>query len=119
MDVLKTAMTPTKPQREETYEQAKERLGLTEEDVIEGAASYRSYAIMFLIFGFVLFVYAFYLLFSGGVIAGFLLGLATAALCFGQAFKFDFWSFQMRQRKLGATFAEWKRNILGEEGSSK
>jgi intracellular multiplication protein IcmV len=119
VDIIKTSATPEKPVREETFEQAMQRLGLTEADVQTGAASYRLYAVIFFLIGVALFAYAFYLLFSHTSILGFVLGLATTGLCVVQAFKFDFWSFQMRRRQLGATFAEWQRSILGDKRPSK
>lgn len=110
--VLKSLFVTAPPAREETYEQARERLGLTEEDTQASASLYRTYALFFGLIGLVVFLYSFYLLFTK-VLMGFLLGLCVAGLFFAFAFKYDFWSFQIRQRKLGATFKDWKENLLG------
>jgi hypothetical protein len=107
------------PSRVETFAQAMERLGLTEQDVQLGSTSYRTYAFGFLLLGFAGLAYAFYLLLSHGSIYGLILGFVTSILFFTQAFKYDFWAMQMRQRRLGITVSEWSHNILGsKKGSS-
>jgi len=117
-EVLKDLFTMPKKEmvKEETFEQAMQRLNMTEDDVESAVKNFRSYAIMFVIIGMTVFFYAFYLLFSvkGPYISAWLLGVATSALFLSQAFKYDFWSFQMKRRQLGATFEEWKRSLLGD-----
>jgi intracellular multiplication protein IcmV len=113
--ILKGLFTAPKPEREETFEEAMVRLNLTEEDIKSALVSYRYYTLIFAVLGFVMFAYSFYLLFRYGTFLGWLLGLAVTVLFFSQAFKYDFWVFQIKRRKLGATFAEWKRNFLGEK----
>ena len=117
-DVLHTIFTVPKPLTEETFEEAMERLGLTEADVKTSFVRYRWYALMFLSLAFISFVYAFYLLFGHHTIIGCILGIAVNGLFLSQAFKYDFWALQLKLRKLGLTWTEWKRHILGEKGSS-
>lgn len=117
-DILKNSTSIDIPLREETFEEAMVRLDLTEADVQARAKNYRYYALLFLVLGVIVVVHAFYLLFTHGTFAGFIIGIATATLFLGQAFKFDFWSFQMRRRKLGATFGEWKSSFLDNKGKS-
>lgn len=104
--------------RTETYEQALKRLEVTDEEAQQRAKLYRSYALGFFLLGLLVFFYAFYLVFAYATFSGFLLGLCAAAAFFSQAFRFDFWSFQIRRRKLGATFEEWKSSILSDKGAS-
>lgn len=118
-DICKPLFTTPTPPPDESFEQAMQRLRISEDDVLRGATVYRYYALAFLCVGFLIFFYSFYLLFRYFSIAGWIIGLAVAALGFSQAFKYDFWSFQMRKRKLGVTFAEWKNDILGDKGTSK
>jgi intracellular multiplication protein IcmV len=110
---VKEVLTPEQAAREETFEAAMVRLELTEDDVKSALVSYRYYTILFVLLGVLTFAYSFYLLFRHGTFLGWLLGLAVTALFFSQAFRFDFWAFQIKRRKLGATFAEWKQNFLG------
>lgn len=117
--ILKTTYTPDKSGREETFEQAMVRLNLTEEDVAGIIKTYAFYTFVFVLLGLGMFCYAFYLLFSVGSLTGLMLGLGAASLFFAQAFRYDFWSLQMRRRKLGLTFEEWKRHVLGIKGDNK
>ncbi|OGT63515.1 MAG: hypothetical protein A3E85_00850 [Gammaproteobacteria bacterium RIFCSPHIGHO2_12_FULL_45_12] len=100
--------------REETFEQAMERLQLTETQVVAAIRNFRTSAICFALLGLGVFFYSFYLLFSGVFFTAWFLGMAVTTLLFSQAYKYDFWAFQMKRRQLGLTFAEWKRHILGD-----
>lgn len=113
--VLKNLFTRPRPQREETFNAAMKRLKLSEEDVQYGAKNYRLFAIGFFLIGLLVFFYSFYLLFRHVTFFGWILGLAVSALFLAQAFKYDFWSLQMRRRKLGLTFADWKKSVLGDD----
>lgn len=107
--VIKALITPEKAEIKETFEQAMQRMGLNEEDLKEAQQSYASYALFFLLCAIGIAAFSFYLLFVHRTVQGWLLGLATAGLSLVQAFRFDFWSFQIKHRKLGCTFAEWKQ----------
>lgn len=110
---LKNLFTIDKPSREETFDAAVKRLRLTEKHIQQITNTYRFYAWLFVLIGVVVFFYAFYLLFRYTSVTGWILGLAVSALFFSQAFRYDFWAFQMRRRKLGASFKEWKQHLLG------
>jgi intracellular multiplication protein IcmV len=114
-DILATTFSTPRPVREESFEAAMKRLNLTAKDVKSGANLYRLTAIIFLILAIITFIYSFYLLFHRHTFPGWLLGMATTALFLSQAFKFDFWAFQMRERKLGLTYAQWSNSILGNK----
>jgi intracellular multiplication protein IcmV len=114
--ILANLFAPSRSVREETFAQAQARLKLKEEDIVATTRSYQRYALIFSGLGLFAFVYAFYLLFRYFTITGWLLGLAAAALFFTQAFRFDFWAFQMHERRLGITFKEWKDRVLGKKG---
>ena len=118
-EVLKNLFSVRKPLYQETFEEAQARLSLTEEDIQLSIKNYRLYALLFLLLGLIVLFYSFYLLFRHGTFTGWLLGIASSGLFFSQAFRFDFWAFQIKRRKLGATFAEWKNSILGGKDSSQ
>ena len=118
LDAIKRLFIKEAPERKESFEQAMTRLNLTNDDVIRTARNYRWYAIIFLLLGIILFSYAFYLLFAYFSITGWLLALGATTLCLTYAFRFDFWAYQMRMRKLGVTANEWLQSILGGKGSS-
>lgn len=114
-DLLLTIFAVPRPAKEETFEEATRRLNLSEEDIQNQIKTFRGYAIFFFLLGLLIFIYAFYLIFRYLTFMGFILGLVSSILFFAQAFRFDFWSLQMRKRKLGLTFSDWKESILGNK----
>ncbi len=113
IDVVKNLFQVQMPERTETFEEAMQRLNLNEDQVKFGATNFRIFALIFLLLGLLVFFYTFYVLFKYKAYFGWLLGMATSALLFSQAFKYDFWSLQMRQRRLGITGKEWLDYVLG------
>lgn len=115
--MFKEVFTPARPEREETFEEAMQRLNMTEADVASAISAYKMYALIFLLISFAIFFYSFYLLFSHHTFLGWMLGMAVTALLSVQAFKYDFWALQMRKRKLGMTIDDWKSNLFGRKGA--
>lgn len=116
--VLRGLFTSTQPELEETFEQALERMHLNEADADSVRHSYRRYALFFLLIAMGCFVYSFYLLFAYHAIFEWILGLAITGLFLAKAFQFDFWAYQIKRRKLGATFNEWFDALFGGKGGS-
>lgn len=117
--ILKGLFTPAKPERKETFKQAMQRLNVSENDLKEKEQTFLFYSYGFAILSVATFIISFFYLFQHHTIAGWLLGLAVSALLIAQAFRFNFWSFQIKHRKLGCTFEEWKRGKPANSGSSK
>lgn len=105
--IISDQFVPAKSLRTETFEQAVERQKLTTEDLQKLAANYLYYAIVFVVLGLAVIGLGFYLLFSHGSFVDLVLALASSSLFFVNAFRYDFWRFQIKQRKLGCTVAEW------------
>jgi intracellular multiplication protein IcmV len=106
-EMVKGLFTAQRPARVETFAEAVKRLRLTEQDL---AATYRNYLIftgVFLLLGFATIGFGVYLLLAHTVF-GAILSLPTAGLFFVNAFRYHFWAFQIKHRKLGCTFAEWR-----------
>lgn len=115
---FKDVFTVEKPAHEETFDDAMRRLGLTPDETKARMISYRRYAYFFLLTAFLIFFYAFHLLFRLKSFVPWLLGLGVSAILFSQAFKYHFWAFQIAQRKLGLTFNDWKKHLLGDKSHS-
>ena len=96
-------------EKKETFAEAAARLHLTEEDIVRIQNNYLIYALIFIVLGVVLFLFSLYLAFYHNTFHGWLLALVAAGLAGAQAFRFHFWYFQVKFRKLGCTFEEWKR----------
>lgn len=99
--------------RKESFAEAQKRLKKDDKELEEIRASYRSYALLFCLLGFLSFVFSFYLLFRYVAIVDWVLGLSVTSLFLTYAFQYDFWALQIRKRKLGLTFKDWKEDILG------
>lgn len=95
--------------RTETFAQAVERLKLGEATIERTKEAYFNYAVVFLSLAIVVGLFSIFLLFYHFTISGFLIGIAAAALFAAQAFKYHFWYFQIKHRKLGCTLAEWRQ----------
>jgi hypothetical protein len=117
---LSTVIIPPTPApiTDETFEQAMARNGMTETDREEGVKAYRRFALLFVFLALIAFIYAFFLLFAYHVMSGWLLALCVCALLLSQAFKYDFWSLQLRRRNLRLTFNDWKEAMLGNKGGA-
>lgn len=92
--------------REETFEQAAERLQLTEADIKERQQSFLRLAIILVAFTIITLLYTLYLLWSaefGGGVLAFVVSLISAVT----AARYHFWYFQVKNRKLGCTVREW------------
>lgn len=106
-DTLKNSFTTPTARRTETFEEAMQRLKTTETDLQKTEKTYSTFVLVFLTCGALTLFFSFYLLFFHGSVAGCMLGLASGALFFTQAFKYHFWLFQIKHRKLGCTLSEW------------
>lgn len=111
---IRDLFTLPKPARTETFEEAIQRFGLNAEEVENIKGTYQAYAIVFLLLSLGIGIFSFYLIFSFTSFLGGLIGIAVTALALSQAFKYDFWVFQIKQQKLGCTFAEWKQARFGK-----
>jgi len=91
----------------ETFAQAAERLQLSESDLQGRAQEFLKLTLIYLAIAVVILLYALYLFFWGESPAGGMLAVGVSALAFFYAFRYHFWLFQVKNRKLGCTFKEW------------
>jgi intracellular multiplication protein IcmV len=106
---LKDTLTPAQPTRTETFTEAMQRLDLKEEDVHKTSNRYLAYAIMFVGIAALAFTAAFVFLIGYHSISAFILALACTAILLTYGFRYHFWHFQIKHRKLGCTFQDWWR----------
>ena len=107
-NIIKSLFIRQAPAHKENFEEAVQRLQLTDTDLHEARKNYYAFAIFFLVLGLIAFLYGLYLLLHHHTLSGLLLAFISAALFFSQAFKYHFWYFQIKQRKLGCTYQEWR-----------
>ncbi|MCD6055959.1 MAG: icmV [Gammaproteobacteria bacterium] len=105
-DIAKDTFTITEAKRQETFVEATHRLKLTPQTVAMRHRRFVQLAYSFLGMALLCFAYAIYLAFQGEVFA-FLLGLAVTGLGLMYAFRYHFFAFQIKHRKLGCSLKEW------------
>jgi intracellular multiplication protein IcmV len=113
--IVKSLFFPKESGRVETFNEAQERFDMSDEEVQQTGQTYLYYSIFFALLSLIVIGYSFYLVIDFRSFSGFLLGVACAALFGSQAFRYNFWYFQIKHRKLGCTVQEWwKKSINGD-----
>ena len=104
----------TESSRNETYEAAILRLNLSEERIAKQYQRFKWLFVFFFLLSLVILFYAIYMVMKGSVF-GFIFSLLLMVLSLGNAFRYHFWMFQIKHKKLGCTFKEWYHSSIGEE----
>lgn len=91
---------------EESYEQAIDRLGLSEEDIDNIRAQFSLNVFIFATCTLSFFIYSVYLI-SQNSLHGFFIAFSMSLYSGMQMFRYHFWLFQLRKQKLGCSFQEW------------
>ena len=116
--LFKAAFSRTEvPATVESFDDMLKRLNMTMEEADSIGNNYLTFAMIFVLAACVLLGFGIYLL-TDKFFLGFLLSLGMTAVMLAQAFRFHFWYFQIKHRKLGCTFEEWRTGNLKDEGSS-
>ena len=107
----KRLFIPQKPQIKEEFHEAINRLNLSEEDILDRQKSFLKLSIIFVIMGFMILIYAVYLAWSSYIRSAFI-ALGLTLLVFAIAFRYHFWYFQVKHRRLGCTLREWYHGTI-------
>ncbi|WP_419419302.1 type IVB secretion system protein IcmV [Legionella sp. D16C41] len=111
------------PQKNETsaneasasFREAMSAMNLTEADIAARQRGLYRLSLIMCLAAFGFFCYAIYHFIYGGFYGG-LISLALTFVALALAFRYHFWYFQIRERKLGCSFREWyRRGLLGEK----
>ena len=105
----------TAPEKPETFSEAVARLHLTEKNIHDLQWTYFSYALLFLLMALGVLAYSIWLLVHLHMYA-LIISLAIISLLLSQAFRFHFLYFQIKHRKLGCTWEEWKHGKVQNNG---
>lgn len=112
---VKKIFVPSPSRPVETFEEAQARMKLTDADLAARCRSLYRMSIAMACLSGALFIYVFYHIFYGSLHAAFLtfaLTLLAAAL----SFRYHFWYFQIKSRKLGCTLHEWfRQGLMGDK----
>lgn len=97
--------------RSETFEEAVERLQLTKMDILRQQNRFLAFSLLFFALGALMLLYIAWLLSDGDFVEA-LLGVCVSGILFVNGFRYHFWYFQIKHRKLGCTFKEWMNSSV-------
>jgi intracellular multiplication protein IcmV len=112
--LIKRTFTIQQAAHTETFEESMVRLKLTEQDLIQRVKEFKRLMIFWLVAFIMVLGYAAYQV-GMGAWGSFILSLSIAFLTLSQVFRYSFWVFQIRHRKLGCTLREWWYSKITEE----
>lgn len=105
---LKRLFVPQHAKRKESFTEAMQRLNITETQVQNKQRAFKRLAMIMLSVALLILGYSFFRIIQGhwhAVIFSLVLMMIVLVL----AFRYHFWFFQLKQRKLGCTLEEWFR----------
>lgn len=101
------AFTPDQPDHTETFAEALVRLNITEEQLLQRKKEFFVLMILFLLIATAIFIYSIYITFAHKNIIGFIMGFAVTVYALTLTFRYHFWIYQIKHRKLGCSLREW------------
>jgi len=104
---VKPLFSTPKEVNPETFAQAQVRMGVSDEDLKHKEQNFLFYSYLFVFCAVLTLFYTIYLIVHHHALLGFCLGLSVVAVFLAQAFRFNFWAFQIKHKKLGCTAQEW------------
>lgn len=106
---------PVQDTHSESFEEAMVRQNVNNVDLMIKQKALYHLSMVMLFAASLIFFYAGYHLFYGTIKAT-IVSLVVMMIALALAFRYHFWYFQIKQRKLGCTFNEWyKQGLLGEK----
>lgn len=112
---FKRFFVPQQANTSESFDEAVAKLNLTEKDLLLKQKSLFRLSIVMVVVATVVLFYTIYQLLYGSYHAA-LLSLVIMFIALVLAFRYNFWYFQIKHRKLGCSFKEWYRQgLLGEK----
>lgn len=100
---------------EQSFDEVLKQNGLSEEQLQKKQKALLRLSILMGVLAAIFFFYSIYLIVQGSWHAMFL-GVVVMMLATVFAFRYHFWYFQIKERKLGCSFSEWfKRGLMGHK----
>lgn len=99
----------------ESFEDAMSRLNISEKDLQDKKTALYRLSLLMCVAALFIFAYAIYHLVYGGYRAV-IISLVVMLIALVLAFRYHFWYFQIKERRLGCTMQEWyRKGLLGEK----
>lgn len=104
---IKKFFIPDHAKTQESFEEALIRLKLTTADLMQRSKEFTRLLWIWIFLFFVSVSYSVYLLFYNHSLRGFFPCLGICIIILTQIFRYHFWLFQIKQRRLGCNFRDW------------
>ena len=112
---IKKYFVPQSPSSEESFTEAKNKFELSDEMLIKQQNSLLHLSLLMLGFAFLMLIYTVYQLILGSLFSV-IVSVVVMCLALTFAFRYHFWYFQVKERKLGCTLTEWfRRGLMGDK----
>lgn len=109
---IEVLVTPASTGKSEDFKAALHQFHIGEDALLDKQRALFRLSLLMLFLAVLIFSYTIYQLTYGTYRAA-VVSLVVMGLALVLAFRYHFWYFQIRQRKLGCTFREWYRALLG------
>lgn len=111
MDGVKKLFVPQKAVSDVSFEEAMALMKISEADLKKQQGALYRLSVFMCVLAAGFFLYAVYHLFYG-TFRAVAISLIVMCMALTLGFRYHFWYFQIKQRKLGCTFGEWYRQGL-------
>ncbi|KTD33365.1 intracellular multiplication protein IcmV [Legionella nautarum] len=112
---FKKMFVPQKNESGETFEEAISRLNISEKELQDRKSALYRLSLLMSVAAILIFGYAVYHMFYGTYRAV-IISLVVMLIALALAFRYHFWYFQIKERKLGCTMQEWyRKGLLGDK----
>lgn len=112
---FKRMFVPQTPQKGESFKAAAARLGISEQALMGKKTALYRLSILMCITAACIFLYTLYQLIYGSYRAT-IISLVITLIALVLAYRYHFWYFQIKERKLGCSFDEWyKQGLRGDK----
>jgi intracellular multiplication protein IcmV len=114
-NAIKSVIVPKKNIKPVSFDAAVTKMHLSDAELLVKQNALLRLSIIMLACAFLIFSYSGYQ-FIYGSLKGFFVSLVVTMIAVVLAFRYHFWYFQIKHRKLGCTLSEWYRQgLLGEK----
>ena len=106
---------PSKNAKGQSFKEATRAMHLNEEALLTKQKALWRLSVFMLVLAILIFIYTIYQLLYGSYHAMFV-SLVVTLIALTLAFRYHFWYFQIKQKKLGCSIGEWfRQGVLGEK----
>ncbi|WP_133130946.1 type IVB secretion system protein IcmV [Legionella yabuuchiae] len=112
---FKRIFIPNSTEKVESFDAVKTKMNLSDEDLLIRQKSLLRLSIMMVVVSTLIMMYSLYHLFLLNI-AAFLLSFVVSMLALMLAFRYHYWHYLIKERKLNCSLNEWYRQgLLGEK----